>query len=471
MKRTAILLISAILLFQTPANAAPKVAAGSSCSKAGATQVVSGKKFTCIKSGSKLVWDKGVAGKKSQTLSSAPVSDVDGSVPFFQVNVQASSGLIVQASSNTPQVCDVNLLLIVIIKKIGACELSFTQPGNSTYSAAAPLKIKFKVSKIKQEITVNDDPKLEILDKTQDLRWSASSGLDVILKSLTPNICTVQTETLTLLSLGVCEVQGSQPGNDEYEAANPVTFKYEIVKAEQEIEFDRIDDVSLDEMYVELDAYSNADDKNIKPIFTTSTPKVCVIEDGQVLLLAPGECTVLATHPGTAIYAPAPIVSQTFNVLAAAKGSLENPYLPGEVFAGEEAEITFFEYTEKVDMRAICKENSYIEGCTEDKNYNGIPDPDAETKLVALLFEYKNLENSASLVRFSFSVIFDEEIIDTTFSDVPRDIEGKKLLPNSKAKGYVYVSVPKEFDMKKVVLLFETFDKDYNDVYVALKKP
>jgi polyhydroxybutyrate depolymerase len=40
-----------------PANAAVK--AGASCSKAGITSVASGKKFTCIKSGKKFVWDKG----------------------------------------------------------------------------------------------------------------------------------------------------------------------------------------------------------------------------------------------------------------------------------------------------------------------------------------------------------------------------------------------------------------------------
>ena len=42
-----------------PVNAAVK--AGGTCSKAGITSVVSGKTYTCIKSGKKLVWNKGVA--------------------------------------------------------------------------------------------------------------------------------------------------------------------------------------------------------------------------------------------------------------------------------------------------------------------------------------------------------------------------------------------------------------------------
>jgi hypothetical protein len=44
-----------------PVSAAAKAKAGGTCSKAGITSVVSGKTYTCIKSGKKLVWNKGVA--------------------------------------------------------------------------------------------------------------------------------------------------------------------------------------------------------------------------------------------------------------------------------------------------------------------------------------------------------------------------------------------------------------------------
>ena len=53
----------------TPVNAAAK--AGGTCSKAGITRVVSGKKYTCIKSGKKLVWNKGVAVAASNPTSAA----------------------------------------------------------------------------------------------------------------------------------------------------------------------------------------------------------------------------------------------------------------------------------------------------------------------------------------------------------------------------------------------------------------
>ena len=51
----------AIALFAGPVTAVAAVKAGDSCKKAGITATANGKKFTCVKSGKKLVWNKGVA--------------------------------------------------------------------------------------------------------------------------------------------------------------------------------------------------------------------------------------------------------------------------------------------------------------------------------------------------------------------------------------------------------------------------
>jgi hypothetical protein len=57
----ALPIILSILLLATAAQAATAPKAGSACKKAGQTITASGKKFTCVKSGKKLVWNKGVA--------------------------------------------------------------------------------------------------------------------------------------------------------------------------------------------------------------------------------------------------------------------------------------------------------------------------------------------------------------------------------------------------------------------------
>jgi hypothetical protein len=70
----ALIAIGFIVLvsLSTPVQAAsPK--AGAKCAKAGATATASGKKFTCVKSGNKLVWNKGVAVKAAPKPSPNPV--------------------------------------------------------------------------------------------------------------------------------------------------------------------------------------------------------------------------------------------------------------------------------------------------------------------------------------------------------------------------------------------------------------
>ena len=59
MKKILLVIISASILI-APINAMAAVKAGDACKKAGSTATVNGKKFTCIKSGKKLVWNKGV---------------------------------------------------------------------------------------------------------------------------------------------------------------------------------------------------------------------------------------------------------------------------------------------------------------------------------------------------------------------------------------------------------------------------
>ena len=74
MRRRGKILIASILLLSlaTPVQAAtPK--AGAKCTKAGATATALGKKFTCVKSGNKLAWNKGVAIKAAPKPLPNPV--------------------------------------------------------------------------------------------------------------------------------------------------------------------------------------------------------------------------------------------------------------------------------------------------------------------------------------------------------------------------------------------------------------
>ncbi|MEY3103597.1 MAG: hypothetical protein RL256_619 [Actinomycetota bacterium] len=59
MRGRVLTLVLALIFSASAAIAAPNPKAGGSCSKVGSTKTFKGKKFTCIKSGKKLVWNKG----------------------------------------------------------------------------------------------------------------------------------------------------------------------------------------------------------------------------------------------------------------------------------------------------------------------------------------------------------------------------------------------------------------------------
>jgi len=100
----AYLLVIALCVAPFPQASAATAKAGATCTKLKATSIVKGKKFTCIKSGKKLVWDKGVTVKalvtkpsptpnNSSTLISCPKLDSADQSGISQVRANALIGM------------------------------------------------------------------------------------------------------------------------------------------------------------------------------------------------------------------------------------------------------------------------------------------------------------------------------------------------------------------------------------------
>jgi len=90
MRKVLAVLIAVSLLGIAPAHAATKP--GGKCTKAGATVNSAGKKFTCIRSGGKLVWNKGVTIKKSSAIRAGvcpPKAAADKDPGITQVRANA----------------------------------------------------------------------------------------------------------------------------------------------------------------------------------------------------------------------------------------------------------------------------------------------------------------------------------------------------------------------------------------------
>jgi hypothetical protein len=106
MRKVLAVLIALSLLGIAPANAAT-VKAGTKCSKHKATTTVKGMKYTCIKSGNKLVWSKGVPVKKAALKQAVcpPVAAADKDPGITQVRANTLIGMTEMAAEE----CAMNL--------------------------------------------------------------------------------------------------------------------------------------------------------------------------------------------------------------------------------------------------------------------------------------------------------------------------------------------------------------------------
>ena len=80
--------VALALVVTPPASAAVKE--GAACKKAGQSSTVSGRKFTCVKKGSKLVWNKGVAVKSTPTAPATAAASAAPAAPAMSATPMAS---------------------------------------------------------------------------------------------------------------------------------------------------------------------------------------------------------------------------------------------------------------------------------------------------------------------------------------------------------------------------------------------
>ena len=142
---------------------------------------------------------------------------------------------------------------------------------------------------------------------TTKLKATASSGGPVTFTSNTPDTCTVNGDTLTLLKAGECSVTATQPGHEGYAAVSQRQL-FVIPKQPQMIVFRNPGTQPLDTQPVALAATSSVG----KPVtLTSATPAVCSVNGSSMLKLANGMCSITATQPGDDIYSA---VSVTKNI-------------------------------------------------------------------------------------------------------------------------------------------------------------
>ena len=238
----AALLITSLLVPVSAQAATAK--AGAKCTKLKTTQIVGSKKFTCIKSGKKLVWDKGVAVPKA--TKPAPVVKKAQSIEFppLENAYLANKGLILSKAVSTGGLpvsyaasgaCTFDAATNTLsLNKAGTCSVTTSQEGDANFLPAPSITRTFEIMKNPQVIEVEEFD-VQDLSQSQGLNFSftiEAGTPKVVITSTTTDVCSVNGEAVTFIAVGDCKLTFTKAGNENYEAAPSVNRTIEIVTTE-----------------------------------------------------------------------------------------------------------------------------------------------------------------------------------------------------------------------------------------------
>lgn len=217
-------------------------------------------------------------------------------VPAFTVNSSTSITAVTPAAGATGPV---SVIVTTPYGSNGANTL-FAYRDNQTISFTEPT----------DRVFVPNDPVMLVATATSDLPVSFSSA--------TPTVCSVSGSTATVLTGGTCTINADQAGNTAYNAAPQVQQNFEITPADQSISFAGPGNIAsfVPNQPVSLVATATS---GLGISFTSATPAVCSASGATATVLAAGTCTILADQAGDASYAPAPQVSQSFDIAPASQ--------------------------------------------------------------------------------------------------------------------------------------------------------
>jgi len=220
----------------------------------------------------------------------------------------SSAGLVIDYVSETTDVCQISGTKVTLAK-IGLCVISGKQLGNAFIDSAAFKAARFKVIQ-RNSISFSLSDLILLSTKTILLSGTSTSGLTVTYNSVSPEICNVLTNTLTLLKHGNCLVEASQAGDEFTLPAEKVSARIKVIR-DNEITFSNPGNLTLKLKSIQLAGVSSS---GLTVTYRAMTTNTCSLSNNLLSLLAVGTCTVVASQAGDEFTLAAKDVSQSFAI-------------------------------------------------------------------------------------------------------------------------------------------------------------
>ena len=268
--------------------------------------------------------------KVTQVITINQVSDMNAGANIVPIIAKVNSNKTVALTSLTPNVCNfLNAASPTNLSTLngGLCTIQGTVTGDRLYEIAVPVTMSFNIIKPRTIVTFPKISDLALNVKQISIETSSNTGKPVLLRSLTPTICSFQSsnspKTLSLLTGGVCSIQAYSLGDATNDEAEPVTNSFNVVKTKSVITLNKISDTNLSDQQTKVSGSSSG---GFPVNITSNTPTVCDVINGystlsanansvSINLKSGGICTLRGSSGGDAYMDKADDVLMSFNVL------------------------------------------------------------------------------------------------------------------------------------------------------------
>jgi hypothetical protein len=140
---------------------------------------------------------------------------------------------------------------------------------------------------------------------------SATSGLPVVITTSDPLVASVIQGKIRITGAGSCSITVSQPGNEDYLAAAPVSQTLTVQKAGQTITFPALAAKKTGDPDFSPAAVASS---GLPCSYTSSNPEVAQIVNNQIRITGAGQTTITAAQEGNTNYQAAAAVPQILTV-------------------------------------------------------------------------------------------------------------------------------------------------------------
>jgi uncharacterized repeat protein (TIGR03803 family) len=216
--------------------------------------------------------------------------------PPFNLNATATSGLPVLYTSSNSSVAEINGNLVTI-KGIGSTTITATQPGKTGVAAAEPLVKTLQVTKKDQQLYLQDMSSVTFGTAPIQLPATSYDGLPLTYSVSDGNVAVVENYDLHLRGAGYVTITASQPGNEKYLAAQPISTRLQIFPNHYDLFFKDLSTKTYGDPPFNLDASTYS---GLPVTFSTSNPEIASVIGSKVTIMGTGSVslTALVGKPG-----------------------------------------------------------------------------------------------------------------------------------------------------------------------------